>query len=332
MLRTSPSFDILQDFDEAATTLDFLGCSVAADTDLANSSLEFELTELPFEEAAPETQATSADAYASPSQEGDAGPRPSGQPNRKRNAAASERNKLHQRTFRDRQRVPYDAVFADTWPTFQRLFAPVPTLVSLQLKWQHLHEELAAQACHVRQLQSENERLQSENEALSQPVVARGGSREQLCPVPVKQVGLGTHHLYNMLSQSQISLSCFSEVSHNAHCHQGCSWALLDHSTLLLPPPSCVSTSLTRPPFVCNCLQAQHRSYIVHPCFRYFPPLVRMQIMVRWTLANSVGFCAWRAPEKWKCTVHHTDEVISRHHAARMPPQQLGILWQVGSA
>ncbi len=54
-----------------------------------------------------------------------------------------------------------------------------------------------------------------------------------------------------------------------------------------------------------------------------------MQIMVKWTLANSVGYCAWGGPEKWKCTVHHTDEVISRHHAARMPPQQLGILWQV---
>ncbi len=118
MLRTSPSFDILQDFDEGAATLDFLGDIAAADAGPANSSLEFELTELPFAEAAPETQATSEDADASPSQEGDAGPGPPGQPNRKRSAAASERNKLHQRTFRERQRVLYDAVFAETWATF----------------------------------------------------------------------------------------------------------------------------------------------------------------------------------------------------------------------
>jgi hypothetical protein len=114
MLQTSPSFDILRDFDEAAATLDFLGDTAAADADPANSSLEFELTEVPLAEAAPETRATSADAAAAPSQEGDAGS--PGQPNRKR--SASERNKIHQRKFREKQRVPYDAVFAETWATF----------------------------------------------------------------------------------------------------------------------------------------------------------------------------------------------------------------------
>ncbi len=201
MLQTSPSFDILQDFDEAATTLDFLGTAAAADTDPANSSLsfEFELTELPLAEAAPVLPATSADAASAPSQEGDAGP-----PGLSRKRTASERNRIHQRNFREKQRVSYDAVFADSRAMFCRLITPIITLVSLQLKWQHLHEELAAQASFVRQLQSENERLQSENATLSQPVGARGGSRQQLCPAPIRQVGLEVHHL---LLQSQISLS-----------------------------------------------------------------------------------------------------------------------------
>lgn len=29
-----------------------------------------------------------------------------------------------------------------------------------------------------------------------------------------------------------------------------------------------------------------------------------------------------------KCTVHHTDEVISMYQVARMGPQQIAILWQ----
>ncbi len=107
------------------------------------------------------------------------------------------------------------------------VLTPVPTLMSLQLKWQHLHEELAAQASFVQELQSENERLQSENAILSQPVVARDGSRQQLCPAPIKQVGLETHHLSSL--QSQISLSCLDpEVSRNTHCHKVCSWAQLE--------------------------------------------------------------------------------------------------------
>jgi len=114
------------------------------------------------------------------------------------------------------------------------VLAPVPTLVSLQLKWQQLHEELAAQARFVRQLQSENERLQSENATLSQPVVARGGSRQQLCPVPVRQVGLETHHL---LSQSQSAY----HVSQRCHTMfivtKGAPRLCLNFSTLLLPPP-----------------------------------------------------------------------------------------------
>ncbi len=128
MLQTSPSSDILQDFDEAATMLDFLGTAAAADTDPANLSFEFELTELPLVEAAPVLPAKSADAASAPSQDGDAGP--PGLSNRERTASELERNRIHQRNFREKQRVSYDAVFADSRAMSCRLI----TLVSLQSK------------------------------------------------------------------------------------------------------------------------------------------------------------------------------------------------------
>jgi len=74
----------------------------------------------------------------------------------------------------------------------------------------------------------------------------------------------------------------------------------LNYFTLLFPLPSMCFHNLATVSALAA-LRLQHRNCIVHPCLQCFQKLVCMQ-------------------------------VISRHHAARMPPQQLGILWQVGFA
>ncbi len=54
-----------------------------------------------------------------------------------------------------------------------------------------------------------------------------------------------------------------------------------------------------------------------------------MQMSVKLTIANSQSYTRWVAVDKWACTVRHTLEVISSDDAARMSPQQMGLLWQV---
>ena len=54
-----------------------------------------------------------------------------------------------------------------------------------------------------------------------------------------------------------------------------------------------------------------------------------VQVTLRPSLSNTLGFSIWGNKAPVRCTVNHTEEVISMYQVARMPPQQLALLWQV---
>ena len=47
------------------------------------------------------------------------------------------------------------------------------------------------------------------------------------------------------------------------------------------------------------------------------------------SLTNSLGWSIWGNKPPLICTVNHTEEAITMYQVARMPPQQLALLWQV---
>lgn len=232
-------------------------------------------------------------------------------------AAAAEANRRSQRRFREKQRVskrrtlveinisvtqqrnpsgcfcaPYSCSL--TPAQLQLQFQIEPLVV--QVKWQHLQEEAAANAAAVQKLQTENERLTGEISSLQ-----KVASKQR----PAQLVGQSP--------PSQVRHTC-QKYQPNTEC------CTLKHVSL--------GRVLFRESTHANawCLKLKLASTLCISC-----SLCALQVSVKLTLANSILYCAWsvRSTDKWTSTVHHTDEAISMYQAGRMAPQQMAILWQV---
>ena len=73
-------------------------------------------------------------------------------------------------------------------------------------------------------------------------------------------------------------------------------------------------------------LHEQNRYNSTPPCVSHSTPV---QVTLKPSLSNTLASIIGGDKPPLICTVNHTEETLSVYQVARMPPQQLAILWQV---